>query len=88
MKQIQSKLKSQKLSDSEIAKLNASKEELKKQEEEFKKKEKELEKKDKETPWNVDTLSKDGFDKTILNKYFFIGVNVLNTKNVHNLLRI
>jgi len=68
MKQIQSKLKSQKLSDSEITKLNASKEELKKQEEEFKKKEKELEKKDKETPWNVDTLSKDGFDKTILNK--------------------
>merc|ERR1712142_420442 len=68
MKQIQLKLKSQKLSESEIAKLNASKEELKKQEEEFKKKEKELEKKDKETPWNVDTLSKDGFDKTILNK--------------------
>merc|ERR1712168_725865 len=53
MKQIQLKLKSQKLSESEIAKLNASKEELKKQEEEFKKKEKELEKKDKETPWNV-----------------------------------
>lgn len=68
MKLIQSKLKSQKLSDSEVAKLNATKEELKKQEEDFLKKEKELEKKDKETPWNVDTLSKDGFDKTILNK--------------------
>lgn len=41
---------------------------LKKQEEEFKKKEAELEKKERLTPWNVDTLSKDGFEKTIINK--------------------
>jgi len=68
MKQINSMLESQKLSASEIAQLSATKEELKKQEADFLKKEKELMKKDKETPWNVDTLSKDGFDKTILNK--------------------
>ena len=71
MKQINSMLESQKLSASEIAQLSATKEELKKQEADFLKKEKELMKKDKETPWNVDTLSKDGFDKTILNKYVY-----------------
>jgi cell division cycle protein 37 len=41
---------------------------LKKQEEHFKNKEEELAKKERLTPWNVDTLSQPGFEKTIINK--------------------
>lgn len=52
----------------EAKKLQVEIEELKKQEEEYKKKEEELSKKERLTPWNVDTLSKDGFEKTIINK--------------------
>ncbi|KAL3280992.1 hypothetical protein HHI36_004217 [Cryptolaemus montrouzieri] len=36
--------------------------------EEIQKKEEDLKKKDKNTPWNVDTISKPGFAKTIINK--------------------
>ncbi|KAG1683981.1 Hsp90 co-chaperone Cdc37 [Nymphon striatum] len=42
--------------------------EIENQEKEFMKKEEELKKKQKSTPWNVDTISKDGFDKSIVNK--------------------
>lgn len=41
--------------------------ELKRQEEEYKKKEEALAKKERLTPWNVDTLSHDGFEKTVIN---------------------
>lgn len=41
---------------------------LNKQEEEFKLKEEEILKKERLTPWNVDTISKDKFAKTIINK--------------------
>jgi len=68
LKEVESKLKNQTISEAEQARANMTKEELAKQEEEFRKKEAELERKDRETPWNVDTLSKDGFSKTILNK--------------------
>ncbi|GLV42549.1 Cdc37 [Carabus blaptoides fortunei] len=34
----------------------------------IKKKEEELRKKEKKTPWNVDTISKEGFTKTVVNK--------------------
>ena len=71
LQEVESKLKSQSISEAEQARAKLTKEELAKQEEEFRKKEAELEKKDKETPWNVDTLSKDGFSKTILNKFVF-----------------
>jgi len=43
-------------------------EELKLQEEDVKAKEEEVKKKEKLMPWNVDTLSKPGFTKTIINK--------------------
>ena len=68
MKEVEAKLQKQTISEAEAAKTKLTKEELAKQEEEFRKKEAELEKKDQETPWNVDSLSKDGFSKTILNK--------------------
>ncbi|KAF5288988.1 hypothetical protein FQA39_LY03867 [Lamprigera yunnana] len=41
---------------------------LKKEEEEIKRDAEELEQKKKKSPWNVDTISKDGFAKTIINK--------------------
>jgi len=68
LKEVEAKLQKQTISEAEAAKTKLTKEELAKQEEEFRKKEAELEKKDQETPWNVDSLSKDGFSKTILNK--------------------
>jgi cell division cycle protein 37 len=49
-------------------KLKVEMDELKKQESHFKEKEEELLKKERLTPWNVDTLSSDGFTKTIINK--------------------
>jgi len=41
--------------------------ELERQEEHFKKKERELNDEEKSQPWNVDTLSKPGFTKTVIN---------------------
>lgn len=51
----------------ELAKLQIEEKELKKQEAEFAQKEEELKKKERLTPWNVDTLSKEKFAKTIIN---------------------
>lgn len=68
MQELEHKMKSQTLSPSEVATLKSTKEELRKQEEDFKKKEKELLEKDKATPWNVDTICKEGFSKSLINK--------------------
>ena len=65
---IEKKLKQQNLSDVEVKKAMMTKEELIKQEEEYRKKEEELQQKDKLTPWNIDTICKDGFSKSIINK--------------------
>ncbi|XP_071477134.1 hsp90 co-chaperone Cdc37-like [Diadema antillarum] len=43
--------------------------ELEDQEKKWREKEAEIEKKERLTPWNVDTLSKPGFEKTLINKY-------------------
>ena len=43
-------------------------EKLKKEDDELRRKEEELAKKERLTPWNVDTLSKDGFSRSIVNK--------------------
>ncbi|XP_065061951.1 hsp90 co-chaperone Cdc37-like [Rhopilema esculentum] len=48
--------------------LQAEIDELKRQEEHFRKKEKELIDEEKAQPWNIDTLSKPGFQKTVINK--------------------
>lgn len=69
VKQLTQKLKeTTTTTEPEAKKLQVEIEELKKQEEEYKKKEEEISKKERLTPWNVDTLSKDGFEKTIINK--------------------
>ena len=68
MLQIESQLQTQKLSEADYKKAMMTKEELVKQEEEFKKKEEELKKKDKLTPWNVDTICKEKFSKSLINK--------------------
>jgi len=68
MKEIEAKMKNQTLKPSDLTSLELTKEELKKQEEEFRRKESELLQKDKETPWNVDTICKEGFSKSIINK--------------------
>uniref|UniRef100_H2YUR8 Hsp90 chaperone protein kinase-targeting subunit n=1 Tax=Ciona savignyi TaxID=51511 RepID=H2YUR8_CIOSA len=66
--EVQQKLKSQNLSEAEASKVTATKEQLAKQEEEFRRKEQELTKKEKEQPWNIDTICKDGFSKSAINK--------------------
>lgn len=65
---------SQKLADAErtgcgdIEGLRQALNELQKEEDALKETSKELEKQEKKTPWNIDTISKDGFAKTIINK--------------------
>lgn len=67
--ELRRKLKEAELSNSaDLATLKVQVEDLNKQEEEFRKKEEELQKKERLTPWNVDTLSKETFSKTIINK--------------------
>ncbi|XP_071941908.1 hsp90 co-chaperone Cdc37-like [Antedon mediterranea] len=53
----------------EKSKLKAELEKLLKEEKKWREKESEIEKQEKLTPWNVDTLSKDGFSSTKINKY-------------------
>ena len=67
-------MKKQNLSELEVKKAQTTKEELLKQEERYRKKEEELQHKDKLTPWNIDTICKEGFSKSLINKfvmYFF-----------------
>ncbi|KAL1460794.1 hypothetical protein WDU94_012741 [Cyamophila willieti] len=54
--------------DSNLDELKAAIAELEKEAANIKKKEEELKKKEKVTPWNVDTISKPGFTKTVVNK--------------------
>jgi cell division cycle protein 37 len=65
---LKKKIKEAELKGEDASKLKIEDEDLKRQEEEFRKKEDDLKKKERLTPWNVDTLSKDGFSKTIINK--------------------
>lgn len=51
----------------DLSSLQVELKELEKQNEEFLKKEDEITKKEKLAPWNVDTISKDGFSKTLIN---------------------
>lgn len=64
MLEVQQKMKTE--DDSKAAKNELEK--LKKEEKELQKKKDELEKKERLVPWNVDTLSKDGFSRSIINK--------------------
>ena len=51
--------------EDQLSKLEIEKSDLLKQEEDFRKKEEELKKKERLTPWNIDTLCKEGQDKTV-----------------------
>lgn len=65
--EIRRKMKDQTALEGDMSKLNIELSELEKQLAEFKQKEAELAKKEKLAPWNVDTISKDGFTKTVIN---------------------
>uniref|UniRef100_A0A8D0L220 Hsp90 co-chaperone Cdc37 n=1 Tax=Sphenodon punctatus TaxID=8508 RepID=A0A8D0L220_SPHPU len=54
-------------SKSELQRLQAEAKQLKKEERVWEEKVDDLRKKEKSTPWNVDTLSKDGFSKSVFN---------------------
>uniref|UniRef100_A0A8D0DTH8 Hsp90 co-chaperone Cdc37 n=1 Tax=Salvator merianae TaxID=96440 RepID=A0A8D0DTH8_SALMN len=54
-------------SKSELQRLQADAQQLKKEEKNWDEKVEELRKKEKSMPWNVDTLSKDGFSKSVFN---------------------
>ncbi|XP_026472400.1 hsp90 co-chaperone Cdc37-like [Ctenocephalides felis] len=64
--EIQEKLKS--TSGGDIEDLKKSLANLEMEAEKLKQKEEEIKKKEKTTPWNVDTISKSGFEKTVINK--------------------
>uniref|UniRef100_A0A8C3FCF5 Hsp90 co-chaperone Cdc37 n=3 Tax=Emydidae TaxID=8476 RepID=A0A8C3FCF5_CHRPI len=51
----------------ELQRLQAEAQQLRKEEKSWEKKIEELRKKEKNMPWNVDTLSKDGFSKSVVN---------------------
>ncbi|PIK33590.1 putative hsp90 co-chaperone Cdc37-like [Apostichopus japonicus] len=63
------KLKQENASEAEIAAASAELKKLEDDQERWKQKEEELARKERLTPWNVDTLSKEGFQKTLINKY-------------------
>ncbi|XP_071841162.1 hsp90 co-chaperone Cdc37-like [Apostichopus japonicus] len=63
------KLKQENASEAEIAAASAELKKLEDDQERWKEKEEELARKERLTPWNVDTLSKEGFQKTLINKY-------------------
>ena len=68
LREAQDGLKKAKGNQEEMASLKKEIDQLKKEEELLKKREGELAKKERLTPWNVDTLSKDGFSHSSINK--------------------
>lgn len=66
--EIQQKLREEETSGSvDLSSLKIELSELEKQSDEYKKKEEEFAKKERLAPWNVDTISKEGFSKTVIN---------------------
>ena len=59
------------LDEKERIKLELERDQIRKQEEEYLRKEKELADKEKLTPWNVDTIGKEAWSRTIVNKVSF-----------------
>ena len=68
LREAQDGLKKAKGNQEEMASFKKEIDQLKKEEELLKKREGELAKKERLTPWNVDTLSKDGFSHSSINK--------------------
>ncbi|KAE8750820.1 hypothetical protein FOCC_FOCC002531 [Frankliniella occidentalis] len=67
LKEARQKLEDAKKQGLDMSELSKALKSLEKEEEEINKKANELKSKEKVTPWNVDTISKPGFDKTVLN---------------------
>ncbi|XP_063305549.1 hsp90 co-chaperone Cdc37 [Pelobates fuscus] len=70
LSECQKKLKEMEVQDrggTDVEKFKRDLEQLKKEEKSWKKKEDDLRKKEKNMPWNVDTLSKEGFSKSVFN---------------------
>ncbi|KAJ1531711.1 hypothetical protein ONE63_000378 [Megalurothrips usitatus] len=67
MKEARQKLEDAKKKGVDLSELSKAMKDLEDEEAEIKKKADEIKSKDKVTPWNVDTISKPGFDKTVLN---------------------
>ncbi len=65
---LKAKMRSTTLSDSEMAIIKKGLSDLEKEAEAAREKEDEVKKEEAKQPWNVDTLSKDGFSKTVVNK--------------------
>ncbi|XP_060518256.1 hsp90 co-chaperone Cdc37 [Cylas formicarius] len=68
LKEIRQKLDELKMENADAKDLEKQLRELELEKEKLLKEEEELKKKEKRTPWNVDTISKPGFTKTIVNK--------------------
>jgi cell division cycle protein 37 len=68
MQEIEEKLKKIDLDEKEKMKLELEKAEIKKQEDEYQKKEKELADKERLAPWNVDTIGREAWSKSVINK--------------------
>lgn len=66
--EVKQKLRAELPPEVDLSKLKVELEELEKQQNDYMKKEEELSKKEKLAPWNVDTISKEGFTKTVINK--------------------
>ncbi|XP_039248032.1 hsp90 co-chaperone Cdc37-like [Styela clava] len=68
IEEMRKKLMQQTLKEADKKEAESKFAELKKQEEKWKKKEEELAKKEKSEPWNIDTICKEGFSKSMISK--------------------
>jgi cell division cycle protein 37 len=66
--QLEEQLKKPDLEEKERIKLELERDEIQKQEAEFRRKEQELADKERLQPWNVDTIGKEAWSKSIINK--------------------
>lgn len=66
------KLSDTNLDEKERIKLELERDQIRKQEEEYLRKEKELADKERLAPWNVDTIGKEAWSRTIVNKVFIL----------------
>uniref|UniRef100_A0A914HV96 Hsp90 chaperone protein kinase-targeting subunit n=1 Tax=Globodera rostochiensis TaxID=31243 RepID=A0A914HV96_GLORO len=68
LQEIEEKLKNTGLEEKERIKLELELDTIHKQEDEFRRKEKELEEKERQRPWNVDTIGREVWSKSVINK--------------------
>lgn len=68
MAEIKSKIDEKEKDTCDLTQLQRELDDLQKEADIITKKDEEIQKKEKKTPWNVDTISKPGFAKTIINK--------------------